>query len=360
MKKLLVLILIILMTVPAFSTVILINNKKADFSVIDLKENNIVFVPLRDLEAMGYGVISLGENGSVEFSTNRISMLFFKNSNKVKMNALDLTLPMNTYMMNGKFMVPLSFIVKSLGGEYKNAEELVINITDMPADQKLEAPKLENKAAEKKPETPKTITQEVTESQNVIEDFQNKNVGINWFQGIIMAYGKKLNLIDIDLYSAADNKCIQTVQSSNGSFVFVNVDNGPYYIKIDHKKNPSFKNFRTDVFQVKDWAGKRFDAPIVIARAIKSGGIKPIKINNQTCFSLTWSEVPNAANYKVTVTSANPKAKIAKYDKKETKINIPISDLSKGQTYGVKIEAFDKVGNKIGESSDSGWSFSTL
>ena len=71
----------------------------------------------------------------------------------------------------------------------------------------------------------------------------------------------------------------------------------------------------------------------------------------------TWNEVPNVANYKVIVSSSNPKSKVDKYDKKVEKINIPISDISKGQTYGVSVIAYDKYGNKIGESVDSGWTF---
>lgn len=366
MKKLLIFLALLVIALPSFSAVILFNGQKTDFSLVDIKDDNIVFVPLRDLEKAGLGVISSGENGAVEFSTKSLNFLFYKNSDTVKMNSLSLTLPKQTYMNEGKFMVPLSFIIKSLGGNIDQYTELIVTVDGLkiPKQEDKKAPALKNTPSdqpvtENKSQETKTEETETKETKTVTEH-KNQTLNINWFQGTVIAYGKKLNLIDLDLYDAKTGKCIQTVQSNEGHFAFKGMPDGTYFIKADHIKNPSFRSYKTDNFTVNKMEGYKFTKPLNLIRAIKCDGINTIDINGQKCYSVTWTPVPNFKNYKVVLSCGNPKAKMPKYDKKTEKINIPISDLSKGQTYTVKIFAQDKYGNVIGESSDGNWSFSTM
>jgi len=355
MRKLLILLIVALITLPSFAATILINGEKSTFNKIDIKDNDVVFVSLRDLEQIGLGTIKQSGDGGIEFSTSKMNLLFYKDSDSVKMNSLSLKLPMSTYLEDGKLMVPLSFVVKSLGAEYDQETDLIIHIDNLsiPKKTELKAPTLEQ------PTSNSPVTEGVStpaEPEKVVTDYQAPSLDGNWFQGIVMAYGKRLNLIDVDLYNS-NNKLVQTTKSTEGAFAFKGLDDGKYYIKIDHAKNPSFKTFTTAPFNVKDMEGNKIKKPLTIYRAIKSNGCKPNEVKGQKCYMFTWNEVPNVANYKVIVSSANPKAKVAKYDKKVEKINIPISDISKGQTYGVSVIAYDKYGNKIGESVDSGWTF---
>lgn len=378
MKKALILLALMVLAIPSFCAMLLINGHKTEFSDIDVKEDNTVFVPLRDLEKAGFGVISPSDNGAVEFSTKSLNFLFYKNSDSVKMNALSLSLPKSTYVKEGKFMVPLSFIVKSLGGSYDQYEELVITCDNLnlvtkqtakPALKKSEtkAPATSESAntEEAKPETntdsskAEVIPAQAETQKKTITEYNKENLNINWFQGTVVAYGKKLNLIDLDLYDANSGKCIQTVKSNEGVFAFRNMPNGTYFIKVDHAKNPSFKSLKTEKFAVKNMEGNKMKKPLNLMRAIKSNGIKTVQSNGQTYYNLTWSPVPNVKNYKVIVSCANPKAKMPKYDRKTEKISISENELSKGQTYGIKVYATDSKGNKIGEYADSGWTFST-
>ncbi|MBQ7256642.1 MAG: hypothetical protein IJS60_02995 [Abditibacteriota bacterium] len=355
MRKLLILLIVAIITIPSFAATILINGEKSTFNKIDIKDNDVVFVSLRDLEQIGLGTIKQSGDGGIEFSTSKMNLLFYKDSDSVKMNSLSLKLPMSTYLEDGKLMVPLSFVVKSLGAEYDQETDLIIHIDNLsiPKKTELKAPTLEQ------PTSNSPVTEGVStpaEPEKVVTDYQAPSLDGNWFQGIVMAYGKRLNLIDVDLYNS-NNKLVQTTKSTEGAFAFKGLDDGKYYIKIDHAKNPSFKTFTTAPFNVKDMEGNKIKKPLNIYRAIKSNGCKPNEVKGQKCYMFTWNEVPNVANYKVIVSSSNPKAKVAKYDKKVEKINIPISDISKGQTYGVSVIAYDKYGNKIGESVDSGWTF---
>ncbi len=355
MRKLLILLIVAIITIPSFAATILINGEKSTFNKIDIKDNDVVFVSLRDLEQIGLGTIKQSGDGGIEFSTSKMNLLFYKDSDSVKMNSLSLKLPMSTYLEDGKLMVPLSFVVKSLGAEYDQETDLIIHIDNLsiPKKTELKAPTLEQ------PTSNSPVTEGVStpaEPEKVVTDYQAPSLDGNWFQGVVMAYGKRLNLIDVDLYNS-NNKLVQTTKSNEGAFAFKGLDDGKYYIKIDHAKNPSFKTFTTAPFNVKDMEGNKIKKPLTIYRAIKSNGCKPNEVKGQKCYMFTWNEVPNVANYKVIVSSANPKAKVAKYDKKVEKINIPISDISKGQSYGVSVIAYDKYGNKIGESVDSGWTF---
>lgn len=396
MKKLLLLFIIAVVSIPVFATTILVNGQKAEISSVEVKDNNTVFIPLRELEKMGIGTISQGPEGAVEFNTPKMNLLFYKNSDSVRMNSLSLKLPMSTYLSQGKFMVPLAFITKSLGGEYSQAEELIVNITNMPTLVKqgtLKAPVMEKGASntpvvktepkkeeivEPKTETTKSETTKTeiksepkeepkteekvetkTEVKTNVEKYVAPELSYNWFQGTVMAYNKKLNLIDVDLYDAKTHKLVQTTKTHEGSFAFRNLDDGLYFIQIDHAKNPSFKTFTTYNFYVTEMEGKKLNKPINIYRAIKSEGIKEIKKDNATYYEVKWSAVPNVKNYKVYVKSSNSKAKQVKYDAKTESINIPLSVLSKGQTYGVTIASYDQYGSKTGESSDSGWTFKT-
>ena len=356
MRKFLILLIVALVTIPTFAATILINGEKTTFNKVDIKDNDVVFVSLRDLEQIGLGVIKQSGDGGIEFSTSKMNLLFYKDSDSVKMNSLSLKLPMSTYLDEGKLMVPLSFIVKSLGAEYDQENDLIIHIDELaiPKKTEIKAPALEQPVSNS-PVKEGTSEPAATE-EKVVSDYQAPTLDGNWFQGIVMAYGKRLNLIDVDLYNS-DNKLVQTTKSTEGAFAFKGLDDGKYYIKIDHAKNPSFKTFTTAPFSVKDMEGNKIKKPLNIFRAIKTSGCKPNEVKGQKCYMFTWNEVPNVANYKVTVSSPNKNAKVAKYDKKVEKINIPISDISKGQTYGVSVIAYDKYGNKIGESVDSGWTF---
>lgn len=359
MKKIFILAALILLTIPSFSAILMINGEKAEFSKIDVKENDVVFVSLRDLEQLGLGTINQAPDGGIEFNTTKLSLLFFKDSDSVRMNSLSLKLPMSTYLDEGKLMVPLSFIIKSLGAEYDQEHDLIIDIKNLQMNKKtnVQVPTL-SKPESNAPVNTTTVSETPSEApEKITTEYQNPEIDGNWFQGTVIAYGKKLNLIDIDLYDS-NNKLVQTTKTHDGVFGFKGLNDGTYYLKVDHAKNPSFKTFITAKFKVKDMEGNKIKKPLVIYRAIKSEkGCVPNEVNGQKCFMFTWTPVPNVANYKVVVSSSNKNAKVAKYDKKVEKINIPISDISKGVTYGVSVIATDKNGNKIGESTDNGWTF---
>ena len=355
--------LLFCVSLPIFATTILINGEKKEFTKIDVKESDVVFVPLRDLQSLGLGTINQRDDGTIEFNTQKMTLIFTKNSDSVRMNSLALKLPMSTYLDNGKLMVPLSFIAKSLNGEYEQAEELIVTINDLPMPTQkanktvatpvvtpVETPKEETVApAEEPAETP-------AESDKIITPYESPELSLNWFQGTVYSHSKKQTGVDIDLYDA-NNNLVQTTVSKDGAFAFKNIEDGTYFIKITNEKNPSFKTFKTDKFAIKDMQGSKIKKSFNLLRAIKSNGCKPNEVNGQKCYMFTWNAIPDVANYKVTVSSANKKAIVAKYDKKVEKINIPISDISKGNTYGVKVEAFDKNGNRIGESVGHGWTF---
>jgi len=367
MRKIIILLIFAFLCLPtlaANNTTVLVNDKKVNFESIDISENNIIFVSLRDLEKINWGTILPAENNGVLFRTSKMDLVFYKNSDSVKVNSLSLKLPLKTYVKNNKFMVPLSFVAKTLNADFTHSTQTVIEIKGF--EPKEEPVKTVTKTTV---ETPKeTTTEEVnnntsentnTTGKTVVKEYEKPDLNMNWFQGTVIAYSKKLNGIDIDLYSS-DNKHIKTTTSKDGYFAFYNLKDGTYYIIIDNKRNPSFKTFKTKNFDIKGETANKITKPLEIIRASKiTTPIQKVTVDKNDYYSVAWSAVPKVKTYKIAVTSTNAKALSPRYTAKTEKINIPLKDLSKGQTYSIKMTAYDENGKVIGEDHGTGWGFTT-
>jgi len=118
---------------PASTSVVLIvDGKVVEAESIELQRGPQVMVWLRDLEKLGWGKTEPGDNGQVLFKGQGITLTFTKNEGVALVNSLAVKLPIDTYVIDTKLMVPLSFVAKALGYQYDYSYKSVPRSTPAP------------------------------------------------------------------------------------------------------------------------------------------------------------------------------------------------------------------------------------
>lgn len=371
------LVFVFLMSVVSFAEqapVVIVNNTLKQLENIEITPDDHVMVWLRDLEKLGWGNISVGSAGETVFSNDKVTLAFNKNSESAKFNSLSVKLPVKTYLRDGKFMVPISFVAKAMGYEYSAEERVIVFIkqpdapAEVPAQPKVTAPASPANTVPKATVTPKVPQKTDTAAKPAdntasggnaasADSKPTANSNSNWFQGTVVHNDKKIGGVKLAL-TDANNKFIKTaVSDAGGSFTFYSLPNGTYNIVINNSDNPEYKTDKIANLAISGGAAKKLDKPIQLVGAMKLKSSP--KLSSDKNYNLAWNKIPGAVQYKISLASSNSKALKPSFTTKTENISIPLDKLSKGQNYSVSVTAVNTKGAVIGESNGKEWAITT-
>ncbi len=110
------------------SVLVIVDGQLVDAEAVEIKRATQIMVWLRDLERLGWGTVEAGPGDEIRFKGASASLQFQKNGGIARVNSLAVRLPIDTYLKDGKLMVPLSFVAKALGFEYETSTKTVATV----------------------------------------------------------------------------------------------------------------------------------------------------------------------------------------------------------------------------------------
>lgn len=304
---------------------LLIDGKLAEISNIETAaRGQQVMVWLRELEKLGWGTVQAGPTPEKTiFRTKTVTLTFSKGQSVAFVNSLSVQLPLDTYLKDGKLMVPLSFVAKSLGYSFELANKPVATILTTP------------------PPSP------------------TNNNGI---RGQLLYNGKAVAGIKVSLVDPEYNtvKGYQSVTDAGGNYAFDSVPNGKYlaYVWVGH--NPDYFNRVSEETELLDGKIARL-APINLGRILHP---KRPKVDEDVSAAgkiiFEWTPCEGAASYSLTVTKLGSEEKLVSLETSKSKAELVTKKLLPGITYVADIEARDPDGRFLGGTVGSGgkmWTF---
>ncbi len=322
-------------------TLLLIDGKLAEVGNMEIARGQQVMVWLREFEKLGWGTVQAGNSPEkTVLKAKSITLTFSKGQSIALVNSLAVQLPIDAYLRDGKLMVPLSFVAKSLGYTFELSNRPVATVTTTPP-----------------PAPSKT----------------------NGIRGQVLYNGEgtqgiKIALVDPDYNTI---KGFQAISNDNGEYAFDSVPNGRYlaYVWVGH--NPDYFNRVSEEVEISDGKTAHLK-PIDLGRIIhpvrpKAG--EAVAETGKIVFE--WSQCSGATAYTLVVTKqvaeddktpltttasgekASP-APLISLTTKQARAEVVTKKLSPGVTYVADIEARGADGRFLGGTVGSGgkiWTF---
>lgn len=319
---------------------LLIDGKLAEIGNVEMaSRGQQVMVWLRELEKLGWGTVQAGDSPEKSvLKTKTVTLTFSKGRNIAMVNSLAVQLPIDTYLKDGKLMVPLSFVAKSLGYGFEVSSRPVAAISTTPP-----------------PAAAKT----------------------NGIRGQVLYNGKGVKGIRVALVDPDYNtiRGFQSTSNDNGDYAFDSVPDGKYlsYVWVGH--NPDYFNRVSEETEVTSGKIARLK-PIDLGRIIRPVRPKVDEVVPATgTVTFEWTSCPGATAYNLAVTkqtaeddrnpfgstSSNAPAPLISLTTAQPKAEVVTKKLAPGVVYVVDIEARGAEGRFLGGTVGSGgkiWTFS--
>lgn len=307
-------------------TLVLIDGKLVEIATMEMApRGEQVMVWLRELEKLGWGTVLRGDAPEkTVFKTKGVSLTFIKGQSVALVNSLAVQLPIDTYLKDGKLMVPLSFVAKSLGYGYDLAMKPVASISTLP------------------PPPPAKM---------------NSIHGSVLYNGKGVA-GVRISLVDPDYNTV---KGFQATSDESGNYIFEGVPDGRYLAYVWVGLNPDFFNRVSDEVALAEGKATQVQ-PINLGRILHP--IRPkideaaVPVNGKVV--LEWPPCEGAVTYSVVITKFGMQDPIASARSPKPKVEIPAKSLTPGTQYAADIEARDSDGRLLGGTVGVGgktWTF---
>jgi len=307
-------------TETATPLLLLVDGKLIEAEVATAARGTQALIWLRDLEKLGWGRVEPSSADQIVFKTKSVTLTFLKNQSVAMLNSLAVRLPVDTAMRDGKFMVPLSFVAKSLGYEYQFAEKPVAMISTTPA-------KREN-----------SIRGRVT----------HNGVGVK---------GVRVRVVDPAYNEIKD---ASGLTDDLGSFTVGGLADGDYMAYVFVKDNPDYFNRTSDQVKLKGGVGGSVgDIPLIRMISPVSPKRDAVVTPKDGAIKLEWSPVPGATAYSVTVTGKDARA--GKWELGASKNSEMLKDAKmQPGLYEVRVKAVNASSVVIGATPGAGaspWTF---
>ncbi|MHB9035173.1 MAG: stalk domain-containing protein [Armatimonadota bacterium] len=305
--------------------VLIIDSKVVTVDSLEFVRGQQVMIWLRDLETLGWGKAMPGELGEVVFKGNGVTLSFKKGEGLAKVNSLTVKLPVDTYLRNGRLMVPLSFVAKALGFDCEIAFKPVASIT----------------------------TSIVSKSMPSANSLQGKAL-----YGNKGAPGITVRAIDKE-YNAIEGAV--AVTDADGSYTIGNLPAGEFAAYVYTGDNPSYFLRASEFAVVKDGDIARLK-PIALGKILAPKKPQPGEKARSVDGSVVieWTKCDGAASYEVTISKKGITEPIFTITSKEPKARISTDKLKSGTAYEAKVSALDAQGDFLGGTAGSGgkpWHF---
>lgn len=297
---------------------------------LQLQRGQQVMVWIRDLEKLGWGTVESPQPDRISLrNKSDITLTFLKGQGVAMVNSLSVRLPIDTYMRDGRFMVPLSFVAKALGYEYDMATKPVVTIST----------------------TPKASVQ-ITNSNTLRGSVTYNGAGM---PGIIVRAVDKSFTVIKDAYSRTDSK---------GSYAISGLPDGDYMAYVYTGDNPSFFNRASK--QVQARGGQVYDLePIALGRIVApvtpAVGAKRLSLSHDSV-TFKWKPVDGAVRYKLVIKQPLSQQQAYTMETRQPEAHVPTKALRPGLTYEAQVTALDKNDQFLGGTAGTGgtpWTFTT-
>lgn len=308
------------------SALLLIDGKLAEISNIEVTpRGQQVMVWLREFEKLGWGTVVAGDSPEkMALKTKSLTLTFSKGQDVALVNSLSVKLPIDCYLRDGKLMVPLSFVAKSLGYSFELTTRPVVSILTSP------------------PPTP--LANNTIRGQLLYND-----------KGVA---GVKVVLTDTDYNTI---KGFMAVTDSGGNYVFDSVPDGRYlaYVWVGH--NPDFFNRVSEEIEVKG-GSTAVAKPISLGRIVHPISPKVDEVVSAPGGRIVfeWTPCPSATTYALVVTQVGTKEPLISLETPKPRVEVVTKRLTPGVTYVADIEARDSDGRFLGGTVGAGgkmWTF---
>jgi hypothetical protein len=313
---------------PSPQVLILVDGKPVELESAQLQRGMQVMVWLRDLEKLGWGTVESPSPNRVVFKGNGVTLSFTKGEGVAMVNSLSVQLPINTYLRDGRLMVPLSFVAKALGYGYECVERPVAMITTTPP--KIESPVLN------------TLQGTVT--------YNGKGVdGI-----IVRAVDPKFRVIK--------NAVART--DPNGDYKIDGLPDGIYMAYVYTGDNPGYFNRASSPVEAK--GGGVFEVPpIRLGKVISPIKPKPgstVRLTQSGYLSFAWTPCEDVITYKITIKKRGTDKIVFRLTTTKPSADVSTAVFLPGASYEIEITAENANGEFLGGTAGTGskpWTFST-
>jgi len=309
------------------SALLLIDGKLAQIDNIEVTaRGQQVMVWLREFEKLGWGTVQAGDSPEkMVLKTKTITLTFSKGQSNALVNSLPVQLPIDCYLRDGKLMVPLSFVAKSLGYSFELNTRPVASILTSPP-----------------PPVPRN---------NGIRGqllYNEKGIG-----------GIKVVLVDPDYNTV---KGFSAVTDSAGNFALDSVPDGKYLAYVWVGYNPDFFNRVSEEVELS--GGQTVTVkPISLGRIIRA--VKP-KVDEVVSTDggkivFEWTPCAGAKSYSLVVTQPGSKDSLISLETTKPRAEVVTKRLMPGVVYVADVEARDPNGRFLGGTVGAGgkmWTFS--
>lgn len=305
--------------------IVIVDRKMVEAESVQVVRGQQVMIWLRDLEDLGWGNIQPGQPGQFVFKADNVTLTFIKGQSVALVNSLAVQLPVDSYIRDGKLMVPLSFVAKSLGYTYEYEYKLIAAVTTSKPGESIK--------------------------------------GRNSIEGKVLYNGKAVKGIKV---RAADPKFntvpgAAAVTDSEGTFDIGGLPDGDYVAYVYSRDNPGYVSRASPAHPVSGGLGVDVGT-VTLIRAIspsspKSGAAAKVSRGK---VSLSWSVCAGAASYKLVVTKRGSTESIAQVTSTKPRAEVTASKFRPDTPYQARVTAFDSAGKAIGTTSGSGgkeWTF---
>lgn len=309
---------------PKQPVMLIIDGKIIQADSIEFRRGQQVMVRLRDLDGLGWGTTSMNPSGEYTFTNKSGQVLTFaKGSDLAKINELSVTMAVDTYLKDGKLMVPLSFVAKALGYEYDMQFMAVAEVITKP---------------------------ELMTKKNSIEGvvtYAGRGIG-----GVIV------RAVDSE-FKPVKNMLAKT--SDDGSFKITGLPDGNYMAYVYVGDNPQYFNRASEVVAVKNNLTCQVKN-IPIGRILAVVNPKPeSKITpSKGRISVEWTNCPLSASYEVVIRKSDSLGEVYRGTSKKPTMLVPITAIKPGIKYEISVTAVDSTGDYLGGTVGAGgkaWSF---
>lgn len=312
---------------PGSRVLILVDGKPVEIESAQLQRGMHVMVWIRDLEKLGWGTVESPTPDRFVFKGNGVTLSFAKGEGTAMVNSLAVQLPINTYLRDGKLMVPLSFVAKALGFDYECIEMPVAMITTAP---------------------PKTQPTPLNTLQGLVT-YNSKGVG-----GILV------RAVDPQ-FRVIKNAVAKT--DPNGDYKIEGLPDGVYLAYVYTGDNPGYFNRASSPVEAKG-GGVFLVSEIRLGKVISP--IKPrpgssVAASANGFISLAWTPCEDAVKYKVAIRKKGTSKDVFQTYTANASTEVPTSILTPGSTYEIQITAENENGEFLGGTVGTGgkpWTFS--
>lgn len=308
------------------SALVLIDGKMVDIPTMEMApRGQQVMVGLRELEKLGWGTIVRGDSPEKTLlKTKGVTLTFIKGQSVAMVNSLVVQLPIDTYLKDGKLMVPLSFVAKSLGFGFDLAMKPVASISTLPP-----------------PPPAKT----------------NSMHGTVLYNGKGIA-GIKVSLVDPDYNTV---KGFQATTDENGDYTFEGVPDGRYLAYVWVGFNQDYFNRVSEEITLSEGKSGQVQ-PINLGRIIRpiTPGIDEAAVPVNGKIVMEWNPCEGAVDYSVVINKFATQDRVAAVQTVRPKAEISAKSLIPGVQYVADIEARDADGRLLGGTVGVGgkaWTF---